>query len=305
MKKLDKLKELFLKPKKWFLIVMYLITILCCAGSIVIAILEIMNVLSYIVFVIAALSITYTVYTIVKFAPTIKERILIAVRKNKLANMLLDDFKFKTIFFSFITFLVNLAFIIFNTVMAIISKVGWYGALAGYYLILSLFRGLVFYIERKAKLKAKENDKELLYLQYRNYRLSGVFIILLELSMTAVVVMMILLQKPSNYTNILAISYAAYTCYKVTFVIINTIKTKKHNNPHLQTLRNISLVDAGVSLLSLQITLVTTFSEGKNMLLLNMIVGVAICLLTVVLGVYMIIKASLELKKLKKVLGYG
>lgn len=299
MKKIDKLKELFLKPKGWLLIVIYLITLVSCALSIVMVVLEMMNALAYIVFVIAALLVAYTIYTIIRFASEIKESIMITVKKNKLANMLIDDFRFKTIFVSFISFLINLAFIIFNTTVAIISKVGWYGALAGYYLILSLFRGLVFYLERKSKLKAKD-DKKLLQLQYKNYRLSGVFIILLELSMTAVVVMMILLQKPTNYTDILAITYAAYTFYKITFAIKNTIKTKKHHNPHLQTLRNISLVDAGITLLSLQITLVTTFSNGENMLILNMIVGVAICLLTIILGVYMIIKANIKLKLFKE-----
>ena len=73
----------------------------------------------------------------------------------------------------------------------------------------------------------------------------------------------------------------------------------------LQSFRNINLTDASVSLLALQTTLVAVFSESTDvkMNILNGVTGFCVCMLTIVLGIFMIVSASRKLKRLKEETG--
>lgn len=59
-----------------------------------------------------------------------------------------------------------------------------------------------------------------------------------------------------------AITIAAYTTYKIIMSAINFSKAKKNGNLSVKMLRNVNLVDALVSVLSLQYALVMTFGGG-------------------------------------------
>ena len=96
---------------------------------------------------------------------------------------------------------------------------------------------------------------------------------------------------------------AAYTFTAFTLAIINVIKFRKYNSPVFSASKAISLAAALVSMLTLESTMLTTFSDGTmtnfdKKMMLGM-TGGAISLLIVVMAVYMIINATVRLKKLK------
>lgn len=70
----------------------------------------------------------------------------------------------------------------------------------------------------------------------------------------------------------------------------------------MQALRNINLSNAFVSLFALQITLVAAAGNGtdSDMRILNIVTGFAVCVFTIALGVFMIIRASLRLRAEKE-----
>ena len=65
----------------------------------------------------------------------------------------------------------------------------------------------------------------------------------------------------------------------------------------MQSLRNIGLTDALVSLFALQTTLIALYSEGEgDMTALNIAVGAIVCAATIGMGVFMIVRAGVLLK---------
>ncbi len=296
-------KKLLLRLKEPNLIILcanWAITLAGIIGSLVMVVLSYTGIFSYVVYVIASLSLAYSVYTAVKFVPTLKERVMTSLKRKKLVKDYLENYSFKTIVGATLSLIINLGFVAFNSVFAFLSNSVWYGASAVYYFLLCLLKGGLFFADNKLQKKANNDENIILNGQLKNYRICGIAILILELAMTGVVTLMILRQSPTQYSDIIAITLAAYTFYKITFSIINVVKARAHNNPQIQSFRNIGLAETAVSLVSLQLALVSTFSDGAtDMTILNAIVGFAACAFTIALGIYMIIKATMKLKKLK------
>ncbi len=289
--------KFFKEPQSWFIWVSVLCMLVCVAAALTFVCIGYTGFLSYIAYALAACTLGYTVYLFVRFAPKMKASIMAGLQRHTFTRNLTGDYSFRTLVFALCSFAINLAFVAFNTVFALLTKNAWYGSLAGYYFLLSCLRGFVFYGEKRAKTLPEEEGR---VKRLQNYGLCGVALFLLDVAMAVAVTFMVLQEKPNSYTEIMAIVFAAYTFYKLTLAIWNIFKAKKVQDLQIQAFRNISLVDAAISLLSLQVTLVATFSEGEGMLALNAMTGACVCLLTVGIGVWMILQANKQRKKYGK-----
>ncbi len=289
--------KIFKTPSALTLCIVWTVALLTVIVSLIFVLIEYMGVLSYVVYALAACSLAYTVYTVVRFLPRIKGGVQAKLKSRAFTKKLTENYSFRTLVFAGCSFLINLGFVLFNTVFAILTGNAWYGCLAGYYFLLSLLRGGVFWAGRRAKIYGeKEGDYRLR--QLKNYGWCGVALFVLDMAMAVAVTFMVRDQKPTKYTEIMAIVFAVYSCYKITLAIWNIFKAKKTQDPQIQSFRNIGLVDAAISLLSLQVSLISTFSsEGGNMLLLNAITGAFVCLLTMGVGILMIVQASKKIKE--------
>ncbi len=278
----------FLKNPPLFLLCIVWICTLCgVAGSLTCVFIGYTGVLSYIVYALSAILLGYTVYTLVALAPSIKARVQAGLKKRAFTRKLTENYTFRTLVFACCSFVINVGFVVFNTVFSILTANAWYASLAGYYFLLSVLRGGVFLAGKKAKARAQE---ESLRLELRNYAWCGVALFALDLAMAVAVTFMVLKQKPTQYTEITAIVFAAFAFYKISLAVWNIFKAKKTNDLQIQAFRNIGLVDAAISLLSLQTTLVSTFSgDGESMLVLNAITGAFVCLFAVGVGVFMLL----------------
>ncbi len=273
------------KPPVGFLLATWIAAICAIAGALTAVFIGYTGWLSYPAYALAAILLAYTVYTVVLLAPDLKKRARARLQKGKLTGKLTGNYTFRTRVFAGCSLAINLAFVAFNTLFAVLTDNAWYGALAGYYFLLSGLRSGVFFLDKRAK--GKEDYARL---RVRNYRLCGVALLLLDVAMSVAVALMVLAQKPTKYTEITAIVFAAYSVYKISFAIWNIFKARKTKNLQVQAFRNIGLADAAVSLLSLQTTLIATFStEGESMLFLNGVTGAFVCLFTIGLGLVMIL----------------
>jgi hypothetical protein len=72
-------------------------------------------------------------------------------------------------------------------------------------------------------------------------------------------------QKPVSLTLIPAIAMAAYTTYKVIMASVNLRKRKSSSDSLVWLLRTISFIDALVSILTLQNTLIMVNSSGEDL----------------------------------------
>ena len=64
--------------------------------------------------------------------------------------------------------------------------------------------------------------------------------------------------------------------------------------------KNINLADAAVSILSLQVALIATFSSDSKMLTMNIVTGSVVSLGVIAIGLFMIVNSTKKIKLLKK-----
>ncbi|MDE6274685.1 MAG: hypothetical protein K2L87_06530, partial [Clostridiales bacterium] len=156
-----KLWEWIKHPHGWALLPLYLFTAICIAGSIVFSIIgqgTSYDFVAYIFYVLAAITLGYTVYTIVRYAPTAKQNITEKLKSHKFTAKILGNYDFKTTVFALLSFAATVAFATINLVGAIKYRLIWYGAISAYYFVLILFRGGVLFANKKCSEKFADNE---------------------------------------------------------------------------------------------------------------------------------------------------
>ena len=103
------------------------------------------------------------------------------------------------------------------------------------------------------------------------------------------------------YPEIMMITIATYTFYKITMAITNEIKARKQHTLWLIAIRNIGCADAAASLLTLQRSMLVSFERMSNreIGILNDLTGAGVCLLTAALGTYTILGKEKQNGKIK------
>lgn len=298
MKKFRRLILFLKKPPFPFLCIVWGITFALIAGTVILIVLNYMDWPVYIAYGVSAVFSVYTVYSLPRFIPKIKEMILERAKSHPFANSLLTSYGFRTVAFSVLSFVINIGFAVFNAVLGVITLSYWYAIFACYYIFLSVLRGVILVGSYQAKKRAAGDETFYSVYKLKLYRMCGIFLLILELALAAAVSLMILSTRPTEYSEIMAITSAAYTFYKIIFAIVNVFKVRRLQDPMLQCFRNINLTDAAVSLLTLQVTLVAVFSDEKTemMNILNAVTGFIVCALTVVMGILMIVRSTIRLK---------
>lgn len=291
--------------KGWHLLILYPLTALSIVASIVlISIPGDLVTIAYFCFGCAGITLSLTIYTIVKLAPNITRKAKTRLRKNAFIDKLFEQYDLRTLVFSTINFIINVGYVIFNGVIGITAKSVWYGSLAAYYLILTIMRGtIVLYHVKNALVKTnrpvayeKMSDKQV---ELRLYRLNGVLLIILPIALSFVILDMV--QNGSAFVRWgwTVFGFAAVAFYKVISSIVQVVRSRRRSEDlTVHGLRNIGFAAALVAILSLQTSLLHSFGDGTNAGLFNAITGALVCAITIVMGTLMIIKSSKQIRLL-------
>lgn len=309
MKKDNKFLKWLKRPHGVFLVLIYLLAIAAITASIVLVVIgnkggsETLSSLSYGLFVLAAVLLGFIIYTTVIYAPIIKQKITDKLKSFPFTASIMENYGFKTAVFSIVSFGITVAFATVNLVSAIRYRLLWYGAIAVYYFVLVLFRGGVLLADRLCKKRFAENEKEYENSKLKIYLASGAFLVLVEFAMIAAVTQMMLSERPTESGTIMAIANAAFTFYKTAMAIYNFVKAKQFDNPVTQSLRNLNLADACMSVVSLTVLMISTFNSGDNinpaMNYVKPVVGFIACAVVIAIASVMILRANKKLKALK------
>lgn len=291
-----------LNPPAWVQVLTFIVTILSATLSLVMVGLGLENgalaIIAYILFGIAGVSLTYSVYLIIPLFPKMKSGMISWMEKHEFTHLLLRNFGFRTVIFAIGSFTMSLLFSGFNAYMGIANRSIWYGALAGFYIALAFLRGGVLGYHKKRIGKKIQNDE---YSKAKVYRNSGIITLILNIALSSAIVQMIFSGEHFSYIGWTIFAYAAYAFYKITISIISFIRAHKQDDLTVRAIRNINLVDALVSILALQTALLTMFStDNVDISLFNTLTGVAVSVLSVSIGIYMIISANKKIKELQK-----
>lgn len=213
---------------------------------------------------------------------------------NKYIEKWKEDYEFKTVVSAGGSFLVTSAFALYNGYLGILYSSMWYGTICVYYLLLVILRGSIIIAGRKYSMRKNWDD-----IRKKVYLAEAIVLLLLNLSLVIPISIMVLQQKPMNLTLIPAITMAAYTTYKIIMASINLKRRKQISDSLIRLLRTINFIDALVSILTLQNTLIMVNSKGEvnGMLPLTSITSGAIWLAILIICVSTLVQSIRSIKE--------
>ncbi len=282
----NKIKE----PHGVWLAVFYVVFVAFTGGSLALVVFyPNQTVLHYVMYSLAAATLAYFVYTIVYFAPKVKAKIISAMKRREFTNKILSSYGYRTIVFAAVSFVINVAYVAFMAVMAVLSGNAWHYAIAAYYVLLAFAKGNVFL----SKFKSNED-----IFQAKAYRTSGVLLILFTLAFSGVITLVYKSGGTFEYAGTLIYAVAAFTFYKLVMAAINFVEAKNGDDLYVRNLRNVNFAGALISLVSLQVAMFQAFSPEANSGFANALTGAGVSAVIVAVGVIMVVVASKKIKLL-------
>lgn len=206
-----------------------------------------------------------------------------------------EDHNFKALVSSTTSLCITTIFAFYNGFLGSTLSSIWHGSICLFYLLLIAIRGSILFTEYKIKTK---NEEEKRYRRQRTFYVTSALLFLLNISLILPISLMVLFKRPIDMGSIPAISMATYTTYKIIMAIIHMRDHKAHHIL-IYELRTIDLIDALVSILTLQNTLImvnAAANERSNMLALCAISSAMIYALIVLLTI-LPIKRYINVKK--------
>ena len=288
---LKKIGKALLFPHIVIMILLFPIATVLLVGSMVFIGTE--SVIAYISYVLAAYTLTIwcmKIPKIVRFFKTFKD-------ENKYARKWQDDTRLRVNVSLYGSLAWNALYGIFQLWLGFYHHTFWFYSLGAYYICLSVMRFfLVHHTTRYA-------PGEKMQTELKKYRACGIVFLLMNLALAMIVFFMIYWNRTFEHHMITSIAMAAYTFTAFTVAIVNAIKYRKYNSPVFSASKAISLAAALVSMLTLECTMLTTFSDGtmtevSQKWMLGATGGV-ISALIVATAIYMIAVGTKKLKQLK------
>ena len=273
------------------------LTVGAIAAALILVISGSEGILAYVSYGLSAIMLSYSVYIIVRFAPKAKLKIISVMKRYKITAKILDNFGYRKFVFLTLSFSGNILYALFQATFAILSKSVWYGALAVYYIALSIVRGIV--VKSTAGVM-DATDRESNLKRVKTYTGCGVSLIILNLALVSAVVQMVVQNKSFNYAGIMIYAMAAYAFYKLTVSIITAVKAKNRGDLSVQAINSISFADSLVSIFALQTAMLQVFGNGLNARVANAATGGGVLVIIIALGVYMVINGIKKRKQMEK-----
>lgn len=219
-------------------------------------------------------------------------RLIPKLETTRLAAFFPEGTAHRTIFFTGLSSLINLAFAGMNLFLGIAYSSIWYGSLAAYYFLLLSLRLSTVVSSYLAGKKLSEDPEGFLRAKEKIRLVEASLLLPFDLLMGGAVTMMVMVGPPSVKGTVYAIAAAAYAFYKFIAAIVRLVNKKNRGDPVVATIRLVAFADALMSMVSLTVLMIATFSEGTDLLPVKATVGFAAVAITAGLSVYSIIRSS-------------
>ena len=286
-----KLGKALLFPHIAIMILLVPIATVLLVGSMVFVGTE--SVIAYISYVLAAYTLTVWCFKIpylIKFLKTFKD-------ENKYARKWQDDTRLRVNVSLYGSLAWNALYGLFQLWLGFYHHTFWFYSLGAYYICLGVMR---FFLVRHT---SKYAPGEKMQTELKKYRTCGCVFLVMNLALALIIFFMVYWNRTFEHHMITAIAMATYTFTALTTAIVNVVRYRKYNSPVFSASKAISLAAALVSMLTLESTMLTTFSDGtmtataqKWMLGAT---GGTISVLIVPTAIYMIVVGTKKLKQLK------
>lgn len=274
---MDKFKEITLKLLYPNILLFILFFIIGFGGVILVFLYGLeTTIIGYVTYPVSAYALTITVARSIDLIKWINKKI----HTNKYTSKIIKNKELKINISLTSGTLFNIIYGIFKFITGLIYKSIWFSATGVYYLVLGFMKVfLVKHIIKKTDLKK----------QLKQYKLTGLFMFFLNVTMVGMIILMIREGNSAVYPGFIIYAQAAYTFYILTFAIINIIKYRKNHSPIIAASKSINLVASVMSLFILQVAMINEFGEeGIFKLIINTITGTITSIITIGIAIYML-----------------
>jgi len=217
------------------------------------------------------------------------------LHSKPLLHRYLSEPEFKLLSGLYLSLGIHVLYAAYTAVAGVYYRSVWFGALALYYIVLTVARFVLLYY-----LRSRQNDRQK---ELRHYRLCGWLLLILTPAISAIGIHTIFYGHFVEYPGFVIYAAAAYTFYSFSFAIVRLFRYKKYDNPIYDADRSLALAKALVSLFFLQTAMFASFGgetaiELQN--LMNTLTISVVFLLVMFLAVLMIVSGHRKLKVYKK-----
>ncbi len=254
------------------------------------------NPVAYVAYVAAFYTLTVVTLVCIKVLPRYCRKIKQAIYNNKYGNRYMTDAVFKTHVSLYRSLVINMLYVAMNIVSYFLYRSFWFVILAGYYAVLALMRFLLLRFFSKTGVG---NDR---IREFKRSRACGFILMTINLTLSGAVLMILYQNRGFEYHGILIYIMAAYTFYITVTAIVNLVKYRKFNSPVILTSKVVNLSAALVSMLSLETAMLSQFGTDSTPEFRRIMIaftGAGVSVIVVAMSVYMIVKATKEIRKIK------
>lgn len=244
----------------------------------------------------------YTLMIVCARIPAIVKKVKSGLYANKYSYTYLTDKDLRMKLSMYRGLLINFGFATFKIVLGFLYNSSWLFAMAGYNMILSLMRFIVISRSQKKGLSEMEERRRGL----QSYHVCGWLVMLLNIAVFVIMFMVIVQKQTIEYHMIVTIGLAAFTFYCFIMAVINMVKYRERTNPVYATIKSIDMVKAIVSIFTLQVAMLTSFSgqgEQIDASLMNTMTGLAVTIAINTIGAMMISGVKKDFKEIEEYAG--
>lgn len=221
-----------------------------------------------------------------------KQAAIQKIEGTKLGRRFIQEQRFRAVFSAAVGLLANIMYAIYHGALGVVNQSLWFVTMFAYYMILSSMRFSAVLCEWKRKSLASEDT------EYLVAKRCGGLLVLLSFILGGIVYISLSQNVAVKHHEIVMITIATYTFYKITVAVIRAIKQRKNAVPLLDVIRTIGYAEVAASLLTLQRSMLISFGSTGNedIALMNGLTGISVCLFILLLGIFTILKSGKERK---------
>lgn len=191
---------------------------------------------------------------------------------------------------------VNMLYAATKMISGILYDSLWLITLSVYYILLAMMRFLLLTSTRKKQETADISA------EFQRYRVCGVLLVFMNLALSGMVLFLVRQDGGYDYPGVLIYVMAIYTFYAVIMAVVHIVKFRRHGSPVLSAVKAINLTAALVSMLALETAMLNQFGQGDDQFFRKVMTastGAAVCGLVFVMAIYMIVRATRQLRELE------
>ena len=192
--------------------------------------------------------------------------------------------------------MINLGFGLLKCFLGIYYQSAWFITLGAYYLLLWLMKLSLM------KSVNKNGFGKNLIKEYQKLKQVGIILLLLDIVLAGMIILIIHQKEAIAYPGYLIYIVALYDFYLVIAGIVNAIKYKNIKSPALSASKFINLTAAMISMISLEVAMISQFGDGDTVFRTTMVAisGFGVTIINSVMAIYMVGKSQKNLKTIKK-----